>query len=170
MVKTTQVQLAGIKDKVSMFKPGTEVLPGINVLDTAGHTPGHVSFEMSGGDGLGGGLFPVPGKKFLEAPDGVIGDAGQDVCEPSLWVDVVELGSADQGVDRCGALTATVGAGEQPGFAPEGDAAQGAQGLAAPREGRFGPDNPPYPNQGRPGKIDNRWCRSMVRRRWPTWR
>jgi glyoxylase-like metal-dependent hydrolase (beta-lactamase superfamily II) len=27
-------------------------LPGINVLDTAGHTPGHVSFELAGGDGL----------------------------------------------------------------------------------------------------------------------
>ncbi|HUQ37752.1 MAG TPA: MBL fold metallo-hydrolase [Aestuariivirga sp.] len=52
MVKTTQGQLAGIKDKVTMFKPGAEVLPGINVLDTAGHTPGHVSFELAGGDGL----------------------------------------------------------------------------------------------------------------------
>jgi glyoxylase-like metal-dependent hydrolase (beta-lactamase superfamily II) len=52
MVKTTQAQLAAIKDKVAMFKPGTEVLPGINVLDTAGHTPGHVSFELAGGDGL----------------------------------------------------------------------------------------------------------------------
>jgi glyoxylase-like metal-dependent hydrolase (beta-lactamase superfamily II) len=35
-----------------MFKAGAEVLPGINVLDTAGHTPGHVSFELTGGDGL----------------------------------------------------------------------------------------------------------------------
>ena len=52
MVKTTQAQLAAIKDKVAMFKPGAEVLPGINVLDTAGHTPGHVSFELAGGDGL----------------------------------------------------------------------------------------------------------------------
>ena len=52
MVKGTQGQLAGIKDKVAMFKPGAEVLPGINVLDTAGHTPGHVSFELAGGDGL----------------------------------------------------------------------------------------------------------------------
>jgi glyoxylase-like metal-dependent hydrolase (beta-lactamase superfamily II) len=52
MIKTTQAQLAGFKDKVAMFKPGTEVLPGINVLDTAGHTPGHVSFELAGGDGL----------------------------------------------------------------------------------------------------------------------
>jgi glyoxylase-like metal-dependent hydrolase (beta-lactamase superfamily II) len=52
MVKTTQTQLAAIKEKVSMFKTGAEMLPGINVLDTAGHTPGHVSFEMAGGDGL----------------------------------------------------------------------------------------------------------------------
>jgi len=52
MVKGTQGQLAGIKDKVTMFKPGAEVLPGINVLDTAGHTLGHVSFELAGGDGL----------------------------------------------------------------------------------------------------------------------
>ena len=52
MVKGTQGQLAGIKDKVAMFKPGAEVLPGLMVLDTAGHTPGHVSFEMAGGDGL----------------------------------------------------------------------------------------------------------------------
>lgn len=52
MVKTTQAQLTGIKEKVSMFKPGSEVLPGIAVIDTAGHTPGHVSFELAGGDGL----------------------------------------------------------------------------------------------------------------------
>jgi glyoxylase-like metal-dependent hydrolase (beta-lactamase superfamily II) len=52
MVKTTQGQLAGIKDKISLFKTNAEVLPGVNVLDTAGHTPGHVSFELAGGDGL----------------------------------------------------------------------------------------------------------------------
>ena len=52
MVTGTQSQLAAIKDKVVMFKPNSEILPGINVLDTAGHTPGHVSFELAGGDGL----------------------------------------------------------------------------------------------------------------------
>jgi glyoxylase-like metal-dependent hydrolase (beta-lactamase superfamily II) len=52
MVKGTQAQLAALKDKINMFKPGTELLPGINVLDTAGHTPGHVSFELAGGDGM----------------------------------------------------------------------------------------------------------------------
>ena len=32
MVKGTQAQLAGIKDKVAMFKPGAEILPGIMCL------------------------------------------------------------------------------------------------------------------------------------------
>jgi glyoxylase-like metal-dependent hydrolase (beta-lactamase superfamily II) len=52
MVKGTQGQLAAIKEKINMFKPGSEILPGINVIDTAGHTPGHVSFELAGGDGM----------------------------------------------------------------------------------------------------------------------
>jgi glyoxylase-like metal-dependent hydrolase (beta-lactamase superfamily II) len=52
MVKNTQGILAGLKDKFSTFKPGTELVPGVNVIDTNGHTPGHVSFEIAGGDGL----------------------------------------------------------------------------------------------------------------------
>jgi glyoxylase-like metal-dependent hydrolase (beta-lactamase superfamily II) len=52
MVTGIQGQLTAIKDKLTFFKPGAEVVPGIMALDTAGHTPGHVSFEMAGGDGL----------------------------------------------------------------------------------------------------------------------
>jgi glyoxylase-like metal-dependent hydrolase (beta-lactamase superfamily II) len=52
MVTATQAQLAGMKEKINFFKPGAEVLPGIAAIDTAGHTPGHVSFELAGGDGL----------------------------------------------------------------------------------------------------------------------
>lgn len=52
MVKGIQGQLAAIKEKVAMFKPGSELVSGLNVIDTAGHTPGHVSFELAGGDGL----------------------------------------------------------------------------------------------------------------------
>ena len=52
MVMGIQGQLAAIKDKMTFFKPGAEIVPGIMALDTAGHTPGHVSFEMAGGDGL----------------------------------------------------------------------------------------------------------------------
>jgi len=43
---------AALKDKVKMMKPGDEVVPGVHVLDTPGHTQGHVSLELAGGDGL----------------------------------------------------------------------------------------------------------------------
>ncbi len=52
MVTGTQSQLGALKDQIKLFKTGAEVLPGIMALDTAGHTPGHVSFELAGGDGL----------------------------------------------------------------------------------------------------------------------
>ena len=52
MIMGTQNQLAAIKEKTVFFKPGAEILPGLMALDTPGHTPGHVSFEMAGGDGL----------------------------------------------------------------------------------------------------------------------
>jgi glyoxylase-like metal-dependent hydrolase (beta-lactamase superfamily II) len=52
MVTGIQGQLTALKDKMTFCKPGAEVAPGIVALDTAGHTPGHVSFEMAGGDGL----------------------------------------------------------------------------------------------------------------------
>jgi glyoxylase-like metal-dependent hydrolase (beta-lactamase superfamily II) len=47
-----QKTFAAIKDKVHMVKPGDEVISGIRVLDTVGHTPGHVSYEVAGGEGL----------------------------------------------------------------------------------------------------------------------
>ncbi len=52
MVTGTQSQLGALKDQIKLFKTGAEVLPGIMALDTAGHTPGHVSFELAGGDGM----------------------------------------------------------------------------------------------------------------------
>jgi glyoxylase-like metal-dependent hydrolase (beta-lactamase superfamily II) len=52
IVTGAQKHLAGVKDRVTMFKPGGEIVTGISVLDTAGHTPGHVSFMIAGGEGL----------------------------------------------------------------------------------------------------------------------
>jgi glyoxylase-like metal-dependent hydrolase (beta-lactamase superfamily II) len=43
---------AAVKDRVTMLKAGDEVAPGIRALDTPGHTPGHMSFEVAGGEGL----------------------------------------------------------------------------------------------------------------------
>jgi glyoxylase-like metal-dependent hydrolase (beta-lactamase superfamily II) len=47
-----QRNLSRIKDRVTTVKPGADIVTGLRVLDTAGHTPGHISFEFAGGDGL----------------------------------------------------------------------------------------------------------------------
>jgi glyoxylase-like metal-dependent hydrolase (beta-lactamase superfamily II) len=52
IVKGSQRELAAVKDKVVMLKPGDDVVTGLRALDTFGHTPGHLSFEVSGGEGL----------------------------------------------------------------------------------------------------------------------
>lgn len=47
-----QRDLAAVKDQVVMVKPGDDIVGGVRVLDTAGHTPGHISIEVSGDEGL----------------------------------------------------------------------------------------------------------------------
>jgi glyoxylase-like metal-dependent hydrolase (beta-lactamase superfamily II) len=47
-----QRDLGAVRDRVVLLKPGDDVVTGMRALDTAGHTPGHLSFELSGGDGL----------------------------------------------------------------------------------------------------------------------
>lgn len=44
-----QNRMAMIEGQVGLFKPGAEVFPGVEAVDTAGHTPGHVSFMIHGG-------------------------------------------------------------------------------------------------------------------------
>ena len=41
-----------IKDKVRMVRHGDEIISGVRVVDTPGHTPGHISVEVAGGNGL----------------------------------------------------------------------------------------------------------------------
>ncbi len=43
---------AAIKDRVKMLKPGDDVVTGLRVIATPGHTQGHVSLELAGGEGL----------------------------------------------------------------------------------------------------------------------
>ena len=53
---------AAIKDKVKMVKPGDDVVAGLRLIDTPGHTQGHVSLELSGGSGVivGGDVLTHP--------------------------------------------------------------------------------------------------------------
>ncbi|MGQ7791586.1 MBL fold metallo-hydrolase [Faunimonas sp. B44] len=42
-----------IEDRVTFFEAGQEILPGVEAVESFGHTPGHVSFELrSGSDAL----------------------------------------------------------------------------------------------------------------------
>jgi glyoxylase-like metal-dependent hydrolase (beta-lactamase superfamily II) len=43
---------AAIKDRLRMVKPGDEIVSGLRLIDSAGHTQGHVSLELAGADGL----------------------------------------------------------------------------------------------------------------------
>jgi glyoxylase-like metal-dependent hydrolase (beta-lactamase superfamily II) len=41
-----------IKNNLKMVKAGDEVVSGLRIIDTPGHTQGHVSLALAGGDGL----------------------------------------------------------------------------------------------------------------------
>ncbi|MGM4913176.1 MBL fold metallo-hydrolase [Rhizobium sp. 768_B6_N1_8] len=47
-----QRDLLAVKDRLTMVKPGDEILSGMNVVSTRGHTPGHISLELAGDGNL----------------------------------------------------------------------------------------------------------------------
>ena len=44
--------LLAVQDRVQLVKEGDSIASAISVLDTPGHTPGHISVVVEGGDGL----------------------------------------------------------------------------------------------------------------------
>jgi glyoxylase-like metal-dependent hydrolase (beta-lactamase superfamily II) len=44
-----RTRLAAIEEKAVLFDAGGEVIPGVEAIDSAGHTPGHMSFMIHGG-------------------------------------------------------------------------------------------------------------------------
>ena len=44
-----QSRLAVLEDRINFIKPGQEVVPGVEAVDTAGHTPGHLSYMLHAG-------------------------------------------------------------------------------------------------------------------------
>ncbi|MGO7092948.1 MBL fold metallo-hydrolase [Rhizobium leguminosarum] len=47
-----QRDLFAVKDTLTMVKPGDEIVSGMNVVSTRGHTPGHISLELAGDGSL----------------------------------------------------------------------------------------------------------------------
>lgn len=72
----------------------------------------------------------VPGQALIEPCGPVVRNAGNNIGEPCLRIDIVELCGLDQCVDDGGALATTIGAAEQPRFAAERDAAESALARA----------------------------------------
>jgi hypothetical protein len=56
----------------------------------------------------------TPGQQLVQPDDLVVSDAGEDVPEPGLRVDVVHFGGFDQSVGDGHGLAAAFGAGEGP--------------------------------------------------------
>src|SRR6478752_7566087 len=75
--------------------------------------------------------LPVPGQELIDPLGGMIGQPRQDVGEPGLRIDAVELGRLDQGVDRRRPLPAAIGTGERPILPAEGN-----HGVILPMSGR----------------------------------
>src|SRR6185437_1598622 len=75
------------------------------------------------------GLSPIPRQKLMQPESRMIVDARQYVGKPSLRIDVVEPGRADQRQHDGGALTSAIGACEQPRFTAKGNSAQLALGC-----------------------------------------
>ena len=70
----------------------------------------------------------IPGQQFADAVDRVVGDAAEHVAQVGFGIEPVELGRADQAVDRGGALAAGVGAGKEVVLPSQRDGTQGPLG------------------------------------------
>ncbi|AEH82525.1 MBL fold metallo-hydrolase [Sinorhizobium meliloti] len=47
-----QRDLFAVRDRLTLVKPGEEIVPGMLVVGTPGHTPGHISIELAGDGNL----------------------------------------------------------------------------------------------------------------------
>ncbi|MFP3546916.1 MBL fold metallo-hydrolase [Rhizobium sp. SIMBA_035] len=48
----SQRDLFAVKNRLTLVKPGDEIVSGMNVVSTRGHTPGHISLELAGDGNL----------------------------------------------------------------------------------------------------------------------
>lgn len=58
----TQRRLKELGERIETFKAGAEVVPGLLAVDTSGHSPGHVSFQL----GSGGAQLMIGGDALIE--------------------------------------------------------------------------------------------------------
>ena len=76
-------------------------------VDDRKHTPKAAAWIGSGGDGFPM-MSPVPGEQLVEPADGMVGDAGEDVGQPCLRIDVIEAAGLNQRIRDRRPLTTTI--------------------------------------------------------------
>ena len=90
----TQRRLKELGDRIETYKVGVEVAPGITALDTAGHTPGHVSLLLQSGSSrllIGGDVLTDAALSFAR-PDwrwGAGADADQAIAARKRMLDLL---------------------------------------------------------------------------------
>ncbi|HEV7321601.1 MAG TPA: MBL fold metallo-hydrolase [Ensifer sp.] len=82
-----QRDLFAVQDRLTLVRPGDDIVSGLHVLDTKGHTPGHISLQLHGGDGAGNDGLVITGDAatsnvvFFEHPEWHFGfDTDADVA------------------------------------------------------------------------------------------
>ena len=78
-----------------------------------------IAFSASG-SGPCRRLLPLPRQQLVQLTLPGVVDASEHVRQPGLRIDVVELCRHDEGRHDGGAVSATFGASEEPGFASQG--------------------------------------------------
>jgi hypothetical protein len=88
------------------------------VLDAGGALRGEFGRRFVSAKGTGVRRLQMPGQELVDPGDGMIGDARDHVAQKRFGIVAVELGAAQQAVDRRSSLTADITAGEQVVLAP----------------------------------------------------
>lgn len=70
--------------------------------------------------------FPLPWQQFRKSALRDVGDAGENVGQPGLRIDVVELGRHNERGHGCRSVGAAFGAGEEPRLSPQRKSSKGA--------------------------------------------
>ena len=86
----------------------------------------------SGGDALRRRPHAFPGQQLIQPVDRMLADACEDIAQPGLGLEAVELGRSYQRVEDRGPVAAGIAAGEQPVLAAERDGPAGCQSASAP--------------------------------------
>ena len=94
-----------------VMRPAAPMAAAGPTIGVAAARPGEATVSVGGSRGDGGLVLrggPVPGQELVDSLGRMGSEPGEDVAQPRLGIDVVELGGLGQAVDGSGALATVV--------------------------------------------------------------